>query len=374
MRIKSFYAGTVEAAVALARHELGPEAMLVQSRRAPLEARHLGEYEVVCAVVPETAPAMPAQSVTEHAVGYDARLAQELAELRKKLDVMGKAITRSAWSGSRWSSADPALSELHGRLMGADIDGDLVDEILQAVYERSADQAPSRASLETAVMKEIQDRIRVNASLGVPASEGPRIAVLVGPPGAGKTTTLAKLAVQHGLTARRSLCLLSMDDYRVAGADQLRSYAAILGAGFQALDTVAALTQAIEEQHGKGLILIDTPGYGPRDMDRAADLARFLSTRSDISTHLVLTASMKSADLTRVTDRFEVFRPASLLFTRLDETGSFGTAFSLAARRKKAVSFLGTGQVIPDDLEAASTERILSLLWPEAAYIAQSAA
>ena len=107
MRIKSFYASSVEGAVALARRELGPEAMLVQSRKAPVEARHLGEYEVVCASVPENEPAKPAQAGLENSVPQDARLSRELAELRKQLDVMGKTITRSAWSGSRGTRRIP---------------------------------------------------------------------------------------------------------------------------------------------------------------------------------------------------------------------------------------------------------------------------
>ncbi len=84
-------------------------------------------------------------------------------------------------------------------------------------------------------------------------------------------------------------------------------------------------------------------------MDRAADLAGFLAARPAIATHLVLTASMKSADLTHVAERFKIFRPSSLLLTRLAETSSFGTAFSLSARQGKPISFLGTGQEIPDD-------------------------
>jgi flagellar biosynthesis protein FlhF len=372
MRIKSFYAASVEGAVALARRDLGPEAMLVQSRRAPLEARHLGEYEVVCAVVPETGPAT-APPEAEPPSPTDARLAREIAELRKQLDIMGKTITRTAWSGPRGFGSHPALSELYARLAAADLDGELIHAVLEAVQERAADAA-SAESLEEAVRAELRKRIRVDAALGPSGGEGPLIAALVGPPGAGKTTTLAKLAVKHGLTARRSVHLLSMDDYRVGGADQLRSYAAILGAGFQALDTVAALARALEECRGKGLVLIDTPGYGPRDMDRAADLAGFLSTRPDIATHLVLTAAMKSADLTRVTDRFEIFRPATLLLTRLDETDSFGTAFSLAVRRGMPVSFLGTGQEIPDDLEPADADRLLRRLWPETEWAVRSAA
>ena len=97
-------------------------------------------------------------------------------------------------------------------------------------------------------------------------------------------------------------------------------------------------------------------------MDLAAELPRFLSTRPEIATHLVLTASMKSADLTHVAERFDIFRPSSL--TRLDETACFGTAFSLPVRQSKPISFLGTGQQIPEDAAPATKERILSLFWP----------
>jgi flagellar biosynthesis protein FlhF len=369
MRIKSFYAGTVEAAVSLARRELGPDAMLVQSRKAPAEARHLGEYEVVCALVPESGEATHATA--EEPTSQQTRLAHELAALRKQLDSMGKTITRSAWSAPRGGTASPALSEAHARLMTADVDGELAHHILYAA-QQGAPHEDSSESLAAAVRAELERRILVNPVLT--PGDGPRIAALVGPPGGGKTTTLVKLAITHGLTARRPLALFSMDDYRVGGAEQLRSYAAILGAGFEALSTTSALAQALEEHSGKGLILIDTPGYGPRDIDRAAELARFLASRPGISIHLVLTASTKYADLIRAAERFEIFAPANLVFTGVDAADSFGTAFSLAARCGKPISFLGTGQGIPDDLEAASRNGILSLLWPEEIRAARSAA
>src|ERR1035438_5849662 len=113
MRIKSFYASTVEGAVALARREMGAEAMLVESRKAPLEARHLGEYEVVCALVPEAETAKP--QAPEDTGPQDARLAREMAEMRRQLDVMGKTITRSAWSDASHAEFGDHVSDFAGR-------------------------------------------------------------------------------------------------------------------------------------------------------------------------------------------------------------------------------------------------------------------
>src|SRR6185436_18787625 len=135
-------------------------------------------------------------------------------------------------------------------------------------------------------VEEMESRFLVQPTLGRNESQT-RIVALAGPPGAGKTTSLVKLAVNYGLAARRPVLLLSMDTYRVAAAEQLRSYAAILGVGFQVLETVAALAQTIEENCGKELIFIDTPGIGFGEMEDSAALSHFLATREDIDTHLV---------------------------------------------------------------------------------------
>ena len=130
-----------------------------------------------------------------------------------------------------------------------------------------------------------------------------------------------------------------MDIHRVAAAEQLRSYAAILGVGFKHWKPVGALAQTIEENRGKELIFIDTPGLGAGDLDDSMGLARFLSTREAIDTHLVLSSSMKSADLARMVDAFEVFHPRRLLFTKLDETGSLGPFSTKRSRTGKPLSF-----------------------------------
>ena len=374
MKIKSYFSHTVEDAMAMASQELGADAMLLNSRKAPPEARHLGEYEVVFAT--GSIPGSVAESLPETATSslsapqpMGDRLSKDVADLKKELEGMRRAITRSAFSAP-WAGAPPDLSDACALLTAGEVAPELAREIVQSAEARIAGSRPAgkraprpadRAAFQRALVEEMEARFTVQPALGRGESRT-RIAALVGPPGAGKTTTLVKLAVNYGLASRRPVLLLSMDTYRVAAAEQLRSYAAILGVGFQLLETVTALAQAIEENRGKELIFIDTPGVAAGDMDSAAGLAHFLSTRTDIDTQLVLSSSMKSADLSHVVDSFEIFGPQRLLFTKLDETGSFGPILNEATRTGKPLSFFTTGQRIPEDLQAATRNGLVELI------------
>src|ERR1039457_57477 len=388
MKIKSYYSRTVEDAMAAARQEMGPDAMLVNSRKAPPEVRHLGEYEVVFAnVAGAVAPAEAAlrlpgeRSEAPHAPAND-RLSTAVAEPKKELEGMRHAITRTAYAPAQWIGVSQDLSDAYAMLTAAELSAELAREIVQAAGDRLNGHRlpPGRSTpgadapaFQRALTEEISSRFTTEGTLGrSPAT--PRIVALVGPPGSGKTTTLVKLAVNYGLAARRPVLLLSMDTHRVAAADQLRSYAAILGVGFQVLETVSSLAQTIEENRGKELIFIDTPGLAYGDLQDSESLAHFLATRGDIDTHLVLPASMKAADLSRMVDAFEILHPGHLLFTKLDETGSYGPIFNEAARSGKPLSFFAAVQRIPEDLEAATSERVLDLVFSYAGGRTRSAA
>jgi flagellar biosynthesis protein FlhF len=369
MRLKSYFSATVEGAMAMARQELGDEAMLIDSRPASGEARHLGDYEVIFAT--ELPPGGEAASHSPEAL--DRRLSLEIAEMKKELEGMRSALRRSAWGPPTNASVSHRFADAYAVLAASEVAPELAREIVEAAEARLAAPVlpashPNRAQAGTAeavfaraVAQEIESRLKCEPQLGR-SETTPRIVALVGPPGVGKTTTLVKLAVNYGLVSRRPVLLLSFDTYRVAAAEQLRSFATILGVGFHVTETVAALSQTIEENRGKELILIDTPGLGVAEMDDAMGLARFLSARPDIDTHLVLSSSMKPADLTRMVDAFEKFHPQRLLFTKLDETGSYGPLLNEAVRSGKPLSFFTNGQRIPEDLETATGARVAGLL------------
>lgn len=335
MKLKSYFSGTVEAAMELARKELGDEALLVHARPAAPETRHLGAYEVVfgSAGAPNLQPAIlntPEPASPGH-------IREDLAEMKREIERLSKCL-----SGARLF-AQPAKeeSELCARLIANELDA----MIAQAVARG--------ASLE--------GFFDVDATLGRRGANRAVVA-LVGPPGVGKTTTLIKLAARYGLASRKPAQILSADVFRIAAADQLRSLAGILGIGCDVVETPVALAQAIEEHRHKEYVFIDTPGLGRDDMEDGADLARLIASHPEIDTHLVLSASMKPADMARVVERYKIFQPKKLLFTRIDETASFGSIINEASRRERPVSFLANGQQIPDDLEPATKERLIELL------------
>jgi len=351
--VKSFFAESLQTAMEEAQAELGTDALLLDSREAPPEARHLGAYEVVFAAGSET-PDPPAPLPSG---GVEA-LERQLKEIR---EMLGR-ITPSV-------AAQRSPTEVIAQaLIDAGVEPSLAREIEDAVRQRVARRAVPRIGspcpagefdAESLVLEAAEE---ISANFAV-APEIGRITALIGPPGCGKTTTLVKLAITQGLARGRAVRLISTDTQRIGGAEQLRTYAAILGVPFEAVEGTVALANAIDAAPESALILIDTAGYSAAILqDLGDDLARFLSRRQDIDTHLVLTASMRVEDLYKTAGLYDGFRPAKLLFTRTDEASSLAAVFCVAARRDNPVSFLCTGQSVPEDLEPATKERIIESL------------
>jgi flagellar biosynthesis protein FlhF len=335
MKLKSYFSGTVEAAMELARRELGEDALLVNARPATPETRYLGAYEVVFGIPPRQAQiaaggansARAERTGGDHLVPRD-RLVQN-DHLAQELKREFERVMRSL-AGTHSSSSSPAVA------------------VLPAAGENTAaDDAPSPC--------------QVDATLGRP---GPARAIvaLVGPPGVGKTTTLIKLAARYGLSARKPTWILSADVYRIAAANQLRSLASILGIGCDVAETAGALAQMFEEHRSKELLLVDTPGLARADMEDAADLAGLLASHGEVDTHLVLPAFMRASDMDRAIEQYAAFGPRKLLFTHVDETNSHSDMVAVAARHNLPISFLATGQQIPDDLEPAERACVDALL------------
>ena len=354
MRIKSFFASTVDAALAEARRELGPEAMLIESRRSSPESRRLGEHEVVCAVTADTPSSLgkrtrPSPSSEDARREAAAGVPDSWDALLNRVERIASTLERAEGAALRMAAPPESAASLRA-LESAGVDPQWIAEILRRAQTEFGDASQAVGSM-----------IHIDPSLGKPGAPQGIVAV-VGPPGAGKTTSLVKLAARFGFTSRRPSLLVSADTQRVAGTEPLRSYAAILGAGFLAVESARALRQAIDEHRGKQWIWIDTPGWSRGEIEEAHEIMGVLAADAEVDTHIVLPASMRAPDLVSAAARFAPCRPSKLLFTRLDECSSFGVLLNESARTGLPVSFLCSGPQIPEDLEPADKQRIARLI------------
>lgn len=278
--------------------------------------------------------------------------------------------------------------DMLAHLTNADVDPDLAQQLVAMALDRQA-IPPSTVSsgaetrfaevlraasshreaegqdLRAALAACIDDVFRVETGLQ-DASANPTVLAMIGPPGAGKTAAIARIAIRCGIGRNIPALFLSAGDLRVAASEQLRAYAAVLGLRFESTPSPRALGQLIEDHRGGGLILIDTPGFSGAELEQAGELARFLASRNDIQKHLVLPASARCADMDRICSAYEIFQPSHLLFSRIDETTVFGPALSAAMGRGIPVSFFGTGTRVPEDITEASAAFITDRLLPAA--------
>jgi len=181
------------------------------------------------------------------------------------------------------------------------------------------------------------------------------VEVFVGPPGAGKTTTIAKIAAQQRVREGRRIGLVAADGYRVGAVEQLRLYAEVIGAPLTVARSVDELDHALAT--ARRPILIDTPGRSPND-DVSREMFRVVGRHPGVRTHLVLPASLPPAHLRRTLDRFHEARPSRVVITKLDEADSLAPLVGVLREAALPISFVGTGQRVPEDLHRATPPAI----------------
>lgn len=181
----------------------------------------------------------------------------------------------------------------------------------------------------------------------------PRIIFFIGPTGVGKTTTIAKIASKFCVEEKKKVVLLTADTYRIAAAEQLRTYANILEVPFRVIYAPEEIAQAIEEFKGYDYIFVDTSGHSHQNDEQKKNTEGFLKGAGDKverEVYLVLSATTKYRDLVKIADAYKELADFKLIFTKLDETTALGNLFNLKLYTGAPMSYITCGQNVPDDI------------------------
>jgi flagellar biosynthesis protein FlhF len=287
----------------------------------------------------------------------------EMKALKKQLDELPEKMPLPEVVKAQ--SEHPGLERLQSLLEDNDFSPPFIRMILDRVKrECSMSDLDNEAALEQKVAGWIADAISIFEEGSGPS---PRIFILVGPTGVGKTTTIAKLAAVYGLgfggQRPHKLSLITIDNYRIGAKIQIEAYGDIMKIPVSCVESVDSLRQRIELDAGLDMILIDTIGKSPKDFVKLAEMRQLLEAAGRSSeVHLAVSATTKTKDIREIFQQFEPFGYRSLVFTKLDETSVVGNLISLAWEKNKPVSFITDGQSVPQHIQRASTSLLLERL------------
>lgn len=217
-----------------------------------------------------------------------------------------------------------------------------------------------------------QDRINqwVEESIEVhipKANSTSNVFILVGPTGVGKTTTIAKLAAMKGLGIaggkKHSVRMITIDNYRIAAKKQIETYGEIMGIPVTCCESYEDLKKEIDIYSDVDFIFVDTIGKSPKDFVKLAEMRRILEgCGHDCEVHLAFTATTKTWDIREIMKQYKPFGYESVIITKIDETTRCGSLISLLDEQNQKVSYITTGQMVPQDIEVATKKKIMSLL------------
>jgi flagellar biosynthesis protein FlhF len=396
MKLKTFRASSMAGALAQVKRDLGGGAVILGTRSYRAGGfLGLGRREVVevTATTDRKALLRRKATATTQAAGAasapprraDARVQQTygqlVAQAREQAVNVAAGDIKSEIGGlkqmveklmqetrhSRTPEVPEDLFEAYLALVGNQVADEMAKELVSRIRSELPEcEWKSEHRVREVLVRYVASKIDV---AGPSTLEGPtpRVIAFIGPTGVGKTTTIAKLAAQFKLKHGHSVGLITIDTYRIAAVDQLRTYAEIIDLPLKVVMSPRELTRAVEEFADKDFVLIDTAGRSHRDVLKMNELRQFLDAAKPDETHLVISTTASAQTATGVLDRFSQFDVERIILTKLDEAVGFGIVLSVLSRAKQKLSYVTVGQDVPDDIEPGNPRKLAELIVPSLA-------
>ncbi|MBP3039481.1 flagellar biosynthesis protein FlhF [Bacillaceae bacterium Marseille-Q3522] len=367
MKVKKYIASTLSDAMQRIRKEFGDDAVILQSKEKNtggiLGLFKKKQIEVIAAIDPE-----PLKNTNKRPPSMSSHTNTKVSEseadksVSKQLADLNALIRRVAEKQSGVLLPEPvqAMAEILER---QEVDPVISQKIVQQLVEKWYASGGKASRKETAGwLAHILKQSLAHLSFGGNGYEKKFINV-VGPTGVGKTTTLAKMAAEAVLTHQKKIAFLTTDTYRIAAIDQLKIYANILNVPMEVCYSLADFKAASNKLKKEAdVIFIDTAGRNFRNHRYVKDLQSVIDFQSDMETYLVFALTAKQGDMEEIYQQFSILPVDRFIFTKEDETSTFGAMYNMIRKYQKGAAFMTNGQNVPDDMYTASADVIVNKL------------
>ena len=354
MSAKTYRAGTLKEALAQVRRDLGGGAVILNTREVRRRRLFgLGRRELIEVTAADSLASAPPPSKAPRPSVASGALHTQFGEQLSRLHSMVEDLSRHGRLEHLLPELPAELVPTYATLLEAEVPEVLARRLVRHVAERlEPDEAHRPDAIRDALRDAVESCLPIAPPIAAVAGMR-RVVALVGPTGVGKTTTVAKLAANCKLVHGLRPGLLTVDTYRIAAVEQLRTYAEIIDLPLAVANSPGDMRRAMDELGDVDIILIDTAGRSPRDEVKIRELSDFLAEARPDEVHLVLSAVAGERSLRAAVDRFSVVRADRLILTKLDEADGLGGVLAVIGQANRPVSYLTTGQAVPDDIEPA---------------------
>lgn len=368
MKVKKYIAKDMAGAMTKVRTELGSDAVILNSKKVE-KGGILGFFskknvEVIAAVDPEAAkpkirPISKKEYVTrgeqlpsDGGIGY---IKKEITELKKMMQETSSSFQQQAKTYDYPEILLNAEKQLEEQEVKQELRSIIMSKLLKKWYV--SEESASSEEIDQWLKEAIRELLPVHKK-----QNHKKFFNVFGPTGVGKTTTIAKIAAKAAVQENKKVAFITTDTFRIAAIEQLRTYAEILDIPMEVAYTIEDFKKAKEKFSSYDFILIDSAGRNFRNSLYVKQLREIIDFEEEMENHLVLSVTSKYRDMEKIIQQFSEIPIQSYIFTKFDETGSTGAVLNAVYDHKIPVSYLTTGQNVPDDIVEADEKKIVNFV------------
>lgn len=374
MKIRRYMGNNAQEAILKVKMDLGTDAIILNTRKVRRKGlRNLFSKPMVevLAAIDEYSTSRKETTKVEKDSDFDKKTSHKFDVLENKFANMEALLTNVfnklnsdnvASDEDPKSSADKILDLFYSNLIKNEVDKIITEEIINKVREKIGEKGGVNEATSH-IYSVISDVLGKPEALNIKEEKGkPTVIIFVGPTGVGKTTTLAKIAADYTLNKNKSVALITTDTYRIAAVEQLKAYAEILGLPISVLYSPNEFDEAIKDYNDKDIVLVDTAGRSHKNASQFEELKSFVTYINADVTFLVISTTISTKNCKEILKTFDFIDNYKLIFTKTDETSSTGLLLNIKYMTKKPLSYITTGQNVPDDIELANIDKIAKSL------------